>query len=196
MASYTAAFEAALLHAMRYEVGPFFKLDADTIAGKIDTREQRRKVGYVNDPDDAGGETKYGVAKNANRDLNITKLTWEQAKAVYYRRYWLEARCDQLPARVAVLHFDGAVNHGVKRANIFLQKALVVSPDGAIGPATLLKARMANPFTVDAEICRLREQFYRDIVASRPSQAKFLNGWLTRINEMRIFVLDKTRTFA
>lgn len=196
MITYTRAFEEAINHAMLYEVGGFWNINHPAVAqGLVDTRENRKAVGYVNDPDDRGGETKFGVAKNANPDLNITTLTWEQAKATYFIRYWLAGKCDQLPGRVAVLHFDGCVNHGIKRANMFLQRAAGVTPDGAIGPVTIAKIKQLNEIQLVNSICDQREQFYRQIVANRPTQAKYLTGWLRRITEMRAFVTDPNRTF-
>ena len=195
MSDYTKAFDEAVNHAMLYEVGGHWKLTPEVEAGLCETKEQKRATGYVNDPDDAGGETKYGVAKNANQDLDIKTMTWADAKAVYYKRYWLAGKCDQLSPRLAVLHFDGCVNHGVKKASMFLQRAVGTTPDGDIGPATLAKVKTVAELAACEKVCSLREQFYRDIVTNKPTQAKFLNGWLRRINEMRAFVLDKTRSF-
>lgn len=192
---YTRAFEEAVNHAMLYEVGGHWRLTPEVEAGLISTSAQRRAVGYVNDPDDTGGETKFGVAKNANPDLNIKTLTWAQAKAVYYTRYWIEGSCDRLPARIAVLHFDGCVNHGVGRANRFLQRALGVADDGIIGKITVEVSFNQDDIEVCSRICDQRENFYRDIVARRPNQQKFLKGWLRRINEMRDFVCDPGRDF-
>ena len=39
--------------------------------------------GYVNDPDDPGGETKYGISKRSYPALDIKNLTVEQATAIY-----------------------------------------------------------------------------------------------------------------
>jgi lysozyme family protein len=192
---FTDAFDAAVNHAMLYEVGSFWQLTPEVEAGLINTRAQRKAVGYVNDPDDSGGETKFGVAKNANMDLDITNLTWDEAKGVYYNRYWQGGVCDMMPPRVAVLHFDGCVNHGIKRASKFLQIAVGAEPDGEIGPQTLEMLSSNDEFAVCEQICNLREQFYRDIVSARPSQAKFLKGWLRRINEMREFVLNQDNQF-
>lgn len=192
MATYTRAFEQAINHAMLYEVGGFWNVNHPAVAqGLINTVANRKAVGYVNDPSDRGGETKFGVAKNANTDLNITALTWAQAKAVYFARYWIAGKCDQLPSRIAVLHFDGCVNHGVARANKFLQTALGVTADGIIGPVTIAKAKAKNEMEILGSICNQREQFYRSIVSNNPSQAKFLTGWLRRISEMRAFVTGK-----
>jgi lysozyme family protein len=194
--SYSKAFEAAVSHAMLYEVGGFWKLTDEVRAGLCDTKAQRQAVGYTNDPLDAGGETKFGVAKNANQDLDIRTLDWDGAMAVYYKRYWLAGSCDRMTPRLAVLHFDGCVNNGTRRAGIFLQRAVGVIPDGEVGPATLAKASMLDEISVCNAICKLREMFYRDIVATKPTQAKFLNGWLRRIAEMQAFVINPTSTFA
>lgn len=193
---YTKAFEAALDHAMLYEVGGFWDIKHPAVErGLVDSAPNRRAVGYVNDPLDTGGETKFGVAKNANPDLNIRTLTWAQAKDVYYKRYWVPAGCAGLPGRIAVLHFDGAVNHGVSRAGIFLQKAVGTTQDGKVGPATQAKAKSLDEYAVCDDILKQREAFYRAIVAAKPNQARFLGGWLRRIHEMRDYVMSRARTF-
>lgn len=192
---YSLAYEKAVDHAMLYEVGKFWKLTPEVEAGLIETAAQRRAVGYVDDPLDAGGETKFGVAKNANPDLDIENLTWEEAKAVYFDRYWIPGACDRLPARIAVLHFDGCVNHGVGRGKKFLQSAVGVVADGIVGKLTLTAANNQDPIEICERICDMREQFYRDIVARKPNQIRFLNGWLTRIREMRDFTCDPDNNF-
>ncbi len=191
--TYTPAFEKAIDHLMLYEVGGFWNVNNPAVpAGLIDTAARRRAVGYVNDPSDAGGETKFGISSAANSDLDVTTLTWDQAKAVYYERYWLTGRCDALHPRVAALHFDGGVNHGFGRENMFLQAAVGVSVDGDIGPVTLAAANRADDVTVCLGICTLREQFYQEIVRNNPTQARFLAGWLDRVAGMRVFTTGPT----
>lgn len=68
--------------------------------------------GYVNDPQDPGGETKFGLSKRANPDLDIANLTLEQAKARYLEKYWKGRGCDKLPWTEALLVFDASVNGG------------------------------------------------------------------------------------
>ena len=192
---YPSAYEKAVNHAMLYEVGSFWKLTPEVEAGLIDTAAQRRAVGYVDDPLDRGGETKFGVAKNANPDLDITNLTWEGAEAVYYDRYWVPGICDRFDPRVAVLHFDCCVNHGVGRAKKFLQRAVGVDDDGVIGKLSLAAIQAVDPIELCNKVCDIREQFYRDIVARNPSQSRFLNGWLRRVNEMRAYTTDPSADF-
>ena len=199
MADFPKSYLEAVNHAMLYEVGGHWNLEAPGVReGLITTQAQRRACGYVNDPLDRGGETKYGVALNANPDLDITTLDWAGAERAYYRRYWLPANCDEITLfypRLAVLHFDGAVNHGVGRANRFLQRAAGAAEDGDIGPASMAAVKAKDEILLCNRICDIREAFYRQIVANRPEQARFLNGWLRRINEMRTFSTDPSKSF-
>jgi len=76
--------------------------------------------GYSNDPNDPGGETKFGICKRSYPELDISKLTLEQAKEIYYKNYWLKSGCDELPYPFNIIVFDTAVNMGRRRAIEFL----------------------------------------------------------------------------
>jgi lysozyme family protein len=185
-------FEAAFNHVMLYEVGAFWDpKDADVINGNCSTRDQRRKVGYVNAPADHGGETKYGVAQNANPNVDVKALTLKGAMDVYFTCYWLRGKCDQLPASVSLIHFDGCINHGIGRANRFLQRAVGVQDDGVVGPVTIGKINEADPVELIKSIADQRAKFCQAIVQRDPSQGVFLKGWLRRINEVRDFTLQQ-----
>lgn len=181
---YSDSFEKAVDHAMKYEVGGFWDINAP---GARDGTNKKAS-GYVNDPTDAGGETKYGIAKNANPNVDITNLNWETAKEIYYKKYWLAANCDKLSNQIAILHFDSAVNHGVSRSIKFLQCAINVTDDGIFGQQTLDAINKLNSLDVCNSICNQREKFYNDIVLNKPTQSKFLKGWLRRITEIRDYV--------
>lgn len=176
-----APFEQALLFTMRYEVGAWFKLDEETLAGKCDTPAQKRKTGYTNDPADKGGETKFGIAKNANPGINIKKMSWGMAKAVYEQKYWKAAKCDQLPGNLAIAVFDAAVHHGPGNAAKFLQRAVGVEDDGVIGPMTLKAVMVAIPkVDVVGKFMDERRKFMTKI----PDSKKFINGWLARCDDV------------
>lgn len=192
---YVKAFDEALLHAMLYEVGGHWKLTPAVEAGLCGTDAEKRATGYVNDPVDAGGETKFGIAKNANPTVDIKTLTWAGAKEIYYKKYWLASACDKLEPRLSALHFDGAINHGVKRAIIFLQTAIGTTADGVIGPVSIALIAKKVELDIINGICDLRVQFYNQIVQKTPSQSRFLKGWLRRISEMRVFVTSKEVKF-
>jgi lysozyme family protein len=193
---YTVAFESAINHAMLYEVGGHWDLSAPGAEeGLIDTRAHRSACGYTNDPDDNGGETKYGIAKNANPHVDVTNLDWEGAKAIYYSNYWLTSKSNKMDGRVAALQFDGAINHGAGQASKFIQRAIGVNDDGAIGPVTLAAMAQIDPIELCNAVCDMRVEFYHNIVANKPKQAKYLNGWLRRVKEMREFTTDLANNF-
>lgn len=71
------------------------------------------EAGYVNDPLDPGGETKFGISKRAYPNEDIPNLTLGRAHELYQRDYWDKANCDALAWELALVTFDCAVNQGV-----------------------------------------------------------------------------------
>ena len=70
------------------------------------------EAGYVNDPHDPGGETKFGISKRSYPNLNIAQLTLEEAQAIYQRDFWYPTGCESMPWERALCAFDCAVNQG------------------------------------------------------------------------------------
>ena len=75
-----------------------------------------REGGYVNDPDDPGGETKYGISKKAYPKVDIKHLTLDDAVEIYKNDYWLPAKVEQLPEGLQGQYFDMVVNQGKVKA--------------------------------------------------------------------------------
>lgn len=71
--------------------------------------------GYVKDPKDPGGETKYGISKRAYPKLDILNLSLADAKEIYRRDYWGAHGCEQMDWGKALLVFDCAVNGGAAK---------------------------------------------------------------------------------
>ncbi len=141
-------------------------------------RVLKHEGGYVNDPQDAGGETKYGISKRAYPDVDIKNLTIEKAKNIYYQNYWLKSYADKLPLDVRYIHFDTAINCGLNRAAKILQESIGdIAVDGLIGSQTLSNAAKTNIYKYG--IYRLR--FYNYLVSKKPSQVKFIKGWTNRV---------------
>lgn len=101
--------------------------------------------GYVNDPNDPGGETKYGISKAAYPNVDIKNLTPEQAQFYYFRDYWTPLSCDKLSQPLDLYVFDAGVNQGIHHAKVMLQEVCHVTVDGEIGPQTLQAAAGLNP---------------------------------------------------
>jgi lysozyme family protein len=81
--------------------------------------------------------TRFGISAAAYPGLDIANLTIDAAKALYQRDYWQRIAGDRLPAALALLVFDAAINNGTGRAARWLQQVAQVPQDGMIGPKTL-----------------------------------------------------------
>lgn len=141
--------------------------------------------GYVNDPDDPGGETNFGIAKRYHPDVDIKNLTRQAASAIYAREYWTEPGIDKLPWPVNAKVLDVAVHTSSKRAVKILQAALCrlgyfVDVDGEIGPRTLKAANAANPHALVLGVCREQSDYYASRIEKNPAKAKYRLGWARR----------------
>jgi len=106
----------------------------------------KHEGGYSNDPRDPGGETRFGISKRAYPDVDILRLTEDEAKAIYRRDYWDKLRPDELPQELAICVFDAAVNMGRDKAIRLLQRACGVAQDGVMGGNTIAAAnRLVDP---------------------------------------------------
>jgi lysozyme family protein len=133
--------------------------------------------GYVNHPDDPGGETKFGISKRSYPGEDIAGMTIARAREIYRRDFWDRCRCDELPDAVRFHVFDAAVNSGVRQAAIWLQRAAGATADGIIGPKTLAAARAIDPNKLAARYCGARLRFMTDL----RTWPTFGRGWARRI---------------
>ncbi len=152
--------------------------DFDTAIVKV----LKHEGGYVNDPNDRGGETKYGISKRAYPNVDIANLTLEGAKAIYKRDYWDTINGDLIENQeVAESIFDYAVNAGVRTASKMAQLVIDVEPDGKIGPKTL---EVLNNFNQDlflATYALAKIARYVYLCEKRPSNRKYFYGWVRRV---------------
>ena len=137
--------------------------------------------GFSNHPDDPGGATMYGITEVVARAEGYTgpmrELTLDFAKQVYRKRYWDACRCDQMPDVLRYPLFDAAVNSGPSQAIKWLQAAVGVKADGAIGPVTQQAVNMAAPQPTRQKMIGNRLRFMTQL-SNWPS---FSKGWARRI---------------
>tara|TARA_R110002020_G_scaffold393759_3_gene603867 strand:+ start:89 stop:658 length:570 start_codon:yes stop_codon:yes gene_type:complete len=138
--------------------------------------------GYVNDPDDPGGETKYGISKRAFPDEDIKELTKKRAAKLYYDHYWIPSKVNLLPDSIRAIYFDMAVNMGIKRAATILQKAcnhknkVKIKVDGRLGKNTAKHSKILEP----ERLRSFRVKYYADLVSRKPTLEKYWFGWYRR----------------
>lgn len=128
----------------------------DTVVGE--------EGGYVNNPNDPGGETKYGISHRAYPDEDIANLTLERAQFLYKRDYWDALGLDDRLPGYALVLFDCAVNNGVNAARVLL---------------TQVGSNSAS-FIVSFQAERALRY------ASLPTFATFGRGWMRRLIRVAI----------
>jgi len=151
--------------------------------------------GFVDDPDDRGGATNWGVTQAVWEDHledeftseDVRNFTREQAIALYKEEFWIPSQSEKLPEEIREIYFDMCVNHGQRNAVKILQTAVNakggnIDVDGAIGPNTIREASKLKLWEVQVE----RSGFYWNLVfvgsfyGKRNSQQKFIRGWIRR----------------
>lgn len=169
-----------------------------------------REGGFVNDPDDPGGATNFGVTIGTMRrlgiDLNRDKsvdikdvraLTADQAVDIYVEYYFNRPRIADLPQVLHASVFDMYVNAGGGAVRILqrllTQMGFACRDDGAIGPATVEaagKAFAAAPLHLADAYGIARRNYYYALGDARPASRKYCRsrdggkgGWITRAEE-------------
>jgi lysozyme family protein len=170
----------------------------------------RREGGYVNDPDDPGGATNYGVTIHTMRRLgldldkdgdvdaaDVRRITKAQAIDIFKEYYFVRPGIARLPEALHASLFDMYVNAGSHAVKI-LQRLLAafgrkVGVDGKIGPQTIDAAaeiyRRAPDHLADAYGVARRNYYYK-LADRRAPMRKFARrrdggkgGWIIRAEE-------------
>lgn len=166
-----------------------------------------REGGYVNDPADPGGATKYGVTIHTMRDLgldldrdgdvdvaDVRLMTVDRAAAIFMEHYFHRPRIADLPAILHDTVFDMYVNAGGNAVRILQRLATKMgfptTADGVIGPDTIRRvtaaAERAPEYIRDAYGIE-RRNYYFALADRRPAMRKFARardggkgGWIRR----------------
>lgn len=165
----------------------------------------RIEGGYVNNPNDSGGPTKYGITQSVARSFgysgDMIDLPRDLAFHIYSAKYWDSVHGDDLEilsSALAAEVVDTAVNMGVKRAGEFLQRSINVLNnrgkicsdlvvDGMIGAATVTAVRdyiaARETATLIKALNCLQGAFYIELAERREKDEAFVYGWLrNRVN--------------
>lgn len=152
--------------------------------------------GYVNNPNDSGGATNFGITEAVARKYgyagHMSEMPRGVAVEIYEGEYWNKIRGDALflySEKIALKMMDIAVNMGVYRSGKFLQRALNVLIkselvlDGAIGTKSIdaLSKYMAYRDD-DVTLCKalncLQGSYYIELAERREKDKEFVYGWL------------------
>lgn len=138
---------------------------------------------YTSDPDDRGGETRYGISKRAYPNEDIKALTEEKAKELYRKDYWDKQKLGNLPDILATKVFDAGVNIGPRRGVMLLQRMLGVTVSGVVDDATERAVRKQEEDKLLPQYVKVLKSYYKE-VAKRGKNKKYLKGWLARAERL------------
>ena len=158
--------------------------------------------GYVNDFNDSGGETKYGITKNTAQKYGYTGLMVDMPKDIAYQIYENEfwdklnlSLVEVLSTKIAEELADTGANTGIIQASKFLQRSLNVlnnkqkyyndlTVDGEIGSMTVnaLRQYLSVRGKEGEEVLykmlnSLQGAFYIELAEHREKDEKFIYGW-------------------
>ncbi len=166
-----------------------------------------REGGFVDDPDDPGGATNYGVTLATLRRLGIDldgdgsvgiadlrRLGRDQAVEIFVRHFFLAPGLDGLPEALQAPVFDMYVNAGSNAVRILQQllreMGYDVVVDGLIGPQTRAAAHDAarpDPVALRDAYGVARRNYYFRLADRRPASRKYARtrsggkgGWIRR----------------
>ena len=154
--------------------------------------------GFVNDPSDHGGATNMGVTiatwkqvgydKDGDGDIDtddIRLLTRADATIVLKKYYWDRWKADQIfNQSVADILVDWVWCSG-KWGVVIPQRLLSVNNDGLVGPETIAAINVSKQGDFHMKIRNARLAFINDIIRRDPSQVRFKQGWINRLNSFQ-----------
>lgn len=158
------------------------------------TQTDGHEGGFSDDPRDPGNwtggkvgvgvlaGTKRGISAAAFPDLVVKDLTDEQIDQMYYSRYWLPIKGDDLPAWLGPFLYDFAVNSGTGTAARALQRAVGATADGVIGPQTLAALSTAAPEYVLRRVFVERAMLF----ARNENRETYGAGWYGRLFDVAV----------
>ena len=137
----------------------------------------------VNDPDDSGGYTCYGISQNNNPDVNVRNITRADAEKIAHQKYYTKYGIEKLPdyLRSDVFTFGwgcGPVTGIHKLCNVLGLPNRDYIDEDIIAAVENYPGDLHNDY-VDA----LQE--YYVTVSQNNNNQKFLKGWMNRVKLTR-----------
>lgn len=133
----------------------------------------------------------------------IVRLTEEQAEGIFLNEFWYPMNLYYKPICAQWFLYDTAVNCGISRAVKIVQRAINQMPkndqiyyqeklqeDGSLGPLTSNAIDHWSCPDLWRLCIKLRKDFYQNLAESKPTQKKFLNGWMNRVNDLEREMLN------
>lgn len=162
----------------------------------------KNEGGYVWNPNDPGGPTKFGVTQAhlsmwrgvPVSALDVQNLTVEEAKRFYFAQFWLPIGCNAIgPLAIATCIMDTSILYGPHFGVVFAQKALNalganIVLDGQLGPVTAIALNSVDVKAfVEMYVVSLFARI-NSVIEARPTSETFRRGWAARAKRLLTLV--------
>jgi lysozyme family protein len=153
---------------------------------------------FINDPDDPGGATRYGIIQtryDEYRDLkhlsrqSVELVSLNEVSGIYFAGFWILAGCNSMflnnKDKLALVQFNNAVERGPGNAVTMLQNIFKISPPtGFFGHQSMEAVSICHETSVIFLLLNAMRDHFNDRIKQKPSQQKFLGGWSHRLNAL------------
>ena len=158
----------------------------------------KHEGGFTDDERDPGNQRGDGHGNRGSTNLGVTAKVWAEwtgkpapievmkqltkgdIKPMYKARYWGAVQGDYLPSAVDISVADFGVNAGPSRAAKRLQRVVMSTQDGKIGPKTLSMAFNMEPATLLDKYAEAPATYYSSLKTFKIYE----RGWLRRNDEI------------
>ena len=172
--------------------------EASTIVRPGESLEQAyaraTKRGFTNDKDDNGGATMVGITIGTYRSYcryrgqktpsvqDLKNMPYKVWRDVVYSMYWNKWKADTIQDQsVANMVVDWVWHSGAATIKK-VQTLLGVTADGIVGPKTV--TALNNAKDIKTKVYNARKAYFEAIIKKNPSQKKWFNGWMNRLNSL------------
>lgn len=156
----------------------------------------------VDDPDDPGGITKYGITLPVLQAMgpfgdfdedgdvdeqDLIQMDVTRAMTIFKSEHWTKFGYGRIEdQRVATKILDISVNFGPRQGHIIAQRAvwpgtgIELKQDGILGPKSIAAINHCPTMSMLVGLACESVLVYHRIVANKPKLSKFLLGWTRR----------------
>lgn len=162
----------------------------------IELFARAKKTGWSDDPNDLGGQTMCGVTLSTYKSycrkkgfptpsaIGLKEITYSEWKDVLKTLFWDRWKADEIKSqKIANFLVDWVWASGLYGIKL-PQELLEVKADGVVGDKTLAAVNAQDPDEFLLRLYARRTEYYNRLVAQKPTQKKWLKGWMNRLNDI------------
>ncbi len=143
----------------------------------------RKEGDCVNDPDDSGGYTCYGISQKNNPEIDVKNITRADAENIAYQKYYTQYGFNKLPDHIRGSVFMLGWNAGPVVSIRRLCRVLGIPERNEIDN-DIINAIHNYPGDLHNDFMDVQQKFYID-ASNKNNNKKYLKGWMESVRLTR-----------